>query len=237
MVLRAFSAIAWFPRLRRSASYAGVCLLLILLTTFLLASSVPAKAALRIADDAPHARLWRQLYRQMPTCWKTSRTVFLQEVSDDEMDRLVERTRHRNRDEARDDSLVDGCYESGGPHEDDFPTITLRDSLNGEERSLVFTHEYGHFVWDEILTDAQRGRYALLWRQLKRSGHLVTEYAGDSEEEGFAECFAYSLRRPGLLQHRSPEAAQFLHTLAADLQAAKDDRGAADEEEDRDSSF
>lgn len=233
MVLRAFSGLSRSSRLRRFASHAGVCLLLILLPAFLLASSAPARAALRIAGDAPHARLWRQLYRQMPSCWKISRTVFLQEVSDDEMDRLVERTRHRNRDEAHDDSLVDGCYESGGPHEDDFPTITLRDSLSSEERNLVFTHEYGHFVWDEILTDRQRDRYARLWRDLKRAGRLVTEYAGDSEEEGFAECFAYSLRKPGLLQHRSPEAAQFLRALAAELQEAKDDREATDAERSR----
>ena len=114
-----------------------------------------------------------------------------------------------------DNSVVDGCYQNDGIAEGGAPIITLRDTLRGEQAGLVFTHEYAHFLWDEMLSDAQRARYTRLWRTQKRAHHLVTEYAQASEEEGFADSFAYFARRPALLHKRDAASAQFLRDLSA----------------------
>lgn len=172
---------------------------------------ISAAASLRIAEGSPHASLWRRLYEKMPAPWKTDRAILVEEVSDAEMEGLVARSGEANR--ADDDSVVDGCFIDGGENEGDPARITLRETLEGEEAGLVFTHEYGHFVWDSLLTNSQRTRYQRLWKTQKRAGHLVTEYAGDSEEEGFAEAFAYYLRKPETLRHSDEASWQFLHGL------------------------
>lgn len=167
----------------------------------------PAHAALLVRKDAPHAEQWFRLYNELPPVWKTRRDIKVRELPPEDMARLIVKLGGEEADR-HDDSTVDGCYQSEDEDEDT-PVITLADTLRGEQASLVFTHEYGHFVWDALLTDRERARYTRLWRTQKRARHLVTEYAGDSGEEGFAEAFAYYLRKPAQLQKRDPASHQF----------------------------
>src|SRR5205807_9417310 len=99
----------------------------------------------------------------------------------------------------------------------DIPTITLRRTMPEDEAAFVFTHEFGHFVWYKILTRQQRTDYMSLWRSLKRSGELVTRYAGDSDEEGFAEAFAHFLRKPSRLRSLDPRSYRFLSNIEQPL--------------------
>ena len=179
--------------------------------------SVPSIASLHVRDDAPHAEQWFRLYNELPDVWKTRRVIKLRELPPREMERLVAKL---DGDEAdrNGDSVVDGCYQSGDEDEDT-PIITLCETLRGEQAALVFAHEYGHFVWGELLTDSERARYTRLWRTQKRAHHLVTRYAGDSDEEGFAEAFAYSLRRPAQLQKRDSASLQFCRDLVENRQS------------------
>jgi hypothetical protein len=180
-----------------------------------------AQAALRVADSAPHAALWRRLYDRMPDFWRIERAVIVQEVSRAEMERLVERAGGNRGGHAHDHSVVDGCYQPDREDENGPATITLRETLQGEEAALVFTHEYGHLVWDARLSESQRACYRRLWHAQSRAHHLVTRYAGDSQEEGFAEAFAYFLQNPAALQRRDPRSWQFLHDLSTRARLSK----------------
>ncbi len=183
------------------------------------ACCIPSVASLHVRDDAPHAEQWFRLYNELPDVWKTRRVVKLRELPPREMERLIAKLGGGEADR-NDDSVVDGCYQSGDEDEDT-PVITLCDNLRGEQAGLVFTHEYGHFVWGELLTNSERARYTRLWRTQKRAHHLVTEYARDSDEEGFAEAFAYFLRRPSQLQKRDPASLQFCRELVENRQIGK----------------
>jgi hypothetical protein len=206
--------------LARSGRRARLCIPVFLslaslvFSTALVCRPVPVLASLRLDDASPHAHLWRHIYAEMPACWKSPRIVQVQEVSDADMDRLIAQSGYSDDSDLDDgDTQVDGCYDSGEDDHDP-PSITLRESLRGEDAGLVFSHEYGHFVWDTFLSDRQQAQYTHLWQRQKRAGHLVTEYAGDSEEEGFAEAFSFYLRKPDVLQRRDRESWQFLHALA-----------------------
>ena len=199
-------------------AYAHACRTVAFLSAFtLLYPSTPASADLTIAGESPHAAMWRKVYQQLPDAWKSSRSVVVQEVSDAEMERIVARTEGESSSRAQDNAVVDGCFEPG--QQDNVPdTITLRETLRGQDAELVFTHEYGHFVWDSRLTRAQRDQYRRVWREQKRQKHLITEYAGDSAEEGFAEAFAYFLRKSPTLHRRDAESWKFLNDLLPEKQ-------------------
>ena len=166
---------------------------------------------LRIADGAPHASLWKRVYDRIPAPWKSDHPLVVREVTDGEMDALVERSGgNKNPEDAS--TVVDGCYLEGGQDDDDPASITLRETLNEPNASMVFAHEYGHYVWTYMLTESQKARYARLWRAQKRARHLVTGYAGYSVEEGFAEAFSFLVMRPETLHHRDSVSWQFLQS-------------------------
>ncbi|HLK57613.1 MAG TPA: hypothetical protein VKU00_13695 [Chthonomonadaceae bacterium] len=176
-----------------------------------------ALAELRIDTETPHAATWRKIYEQLPDAWKSSRIVVVREVSDAEMERLVAQTEGGSNNRSDDGSVVDGVFQPGEKEEDP-DTITLRESLRGSEVDMVFTHEYGHFVWDIRMTRAQRDQYRRIWKVQKHQGSLVTRYAGDSPEEGFAEAFAYFLRKSSVLKRRDADSWNFLNGLLPEKQ-------------------
>jgi hypothetical protein len=170
----------------------------------------PAAAQLRFRKESTHAALWRHVYSQLPAAWKAHRIIYVREIPDDEMDQFVERIEGQ-RDQG--DAVVDGCYQGPSDGEELAGLITLRESLRGENAGLVFVHEFGHYVWSNILTGADRTRYRRLWREQKRYHSLVTDYAADSDEEGFAEAFAYFIRRPATLHRLDARSWRFLHEV------------------------
>ncbi len=159
---------------------------------------LPSDAQLRFRANAAHGDLWRHVYSQLPSIWKARQLVYVREVSDDDMDRFVEKFEGPNDEN---NSIVDGCYQGNVDSGGMAGQITLRQSLHGENAALVFAHEYGHYVWADVLSTSDRARYRRIWREQRRANSLVTEYAEAGDEEGFAEAFAYFLRRPDYL-HR-----------------------------------
>ena len=201
-------------RSRMSFSLLGATLVLTCLTLS------PARAQIRFRADSAHGSLWRRLYSQLPAAWKARDLVYVREVTDEDMDRFVERFEGPN---SKDNSVVDGCYQANVASDDMAGQITLRQSLHGENAALVFVHEYGHYIWSNVLTNADRARYHRVWRDQKRNRSLVTEYAGDGDEEGFAEAFAYFVRKPATLRRVDSRSSSFIaelqDVLAGDAQA------------------
>jgi len=116
-------------------------------------------------------------------------------------------------DSDEEDSSIDGFYSESDPERHAAASITLRRSLPDDEAVYVFLHEYGHSVWYTQMTHSQRADYRALWKRNRRDGSLITEYAGDSVDEGFAEAFAHYLRKPRLLQRIDPDSSRFLEDL------------------------
>ncbi len=171
--------------------------------------ALPASAALRIISESPRGRLFKEIYDQLPPCWKASRSVLVREVSDFEMDLLVGEDEMRR--EGADDSIVDGYYQPGKG--DELPTITLRRSIRDGAAELVFAHEYAHYLWDSKLNDKQRADYRKLWSKQERAGKLVTQYAGDCAEEGFSEAVSHFLLRQSVLKRRDDASYRFVQGL------------------------
>lgn len=162
----------------------------------------PAYGDLLLASfprDAARQALWQQVFRAVPAPLRPKRDVRVRAVSDNEMERLA----REGLDEAaqEDDSVVDGMFFLDG---DDRPNIALRRSLWGEKAALVFAHELGHLVWDTQLGRDQRGEYAEAYGRAKASKQLVTPYASESLEEGWAEAFSFFVLRPDTLRKRDP---------------------------------
>ena len=167
--------------------------------------AVPASAALRIITESPRGRLFKQVYDQLPPCWKATRSVLVREVSDMEMDLLVGEDEMRRE---QDDSIVDGYYQPAKG--DALPTITLRRTIRDGAAELVFAHEYAHYVWDSKLTDKQRMDYRRIWSKQERAGKLVTQYAADCVEEGFSEAVSHFLLRQSVLKRRDDASYRFV---------------------------
>lgn len=104
----------------------------------------------------------------------------------------------------QDDGDIDGVFENVPP------CITLRLPPDGILNDLTFAHEYGHYVWFDLLSERDRERYRALYDRQRAAHSLVTDYAADSVEEGFAEAFSYFVGRPMTLAHRDPLSYEFL---------------------------
>lgn len=190
------------------------------LTLALAAHTAPTSAAIRPARETARAPLWRKLYDQMPVPWKTDEQVVVREVTDKDMDRLV--TERGDSPSHDGDDQVDGFFEFDDDHGVP-PTIYLRQSLPLEDARFVFTHEYGHYVWEEKLTKDDRTDYVRIWNEQKKNKSLVSGYARASVEEGFAEAYAHLLRNPEKLHNRDPKSEAFLNDLLDRAKQAKDD--------------
>jgi len=110
-----------------------------------------------------------------------------------------------------DDGEIDGIFE------DDPPRITLLIPEAGSPDMFTFAHEYGHYVWFNLLSKDDRKRYDTLYKKQKAARHLVTRYAETNTEEGFAEAFSFYANEPPLLLRRDPASSQFLARWAAPL--------------------
>jgi hypothetical protein len=202
-------------RLSALAAAAVLCLL----------AGSPSPALVRPVRETGRAALWRKLYDQLPDAWKSREVVVVREVSNREMDRLVREHGDAPSRDSEDEEEVQGFFEYAGPREN-IPTITLRESLNDRDAAFVFTHEYGHFVWEEKLTRREQDDYFRLWSRQRRADRLVSPYADDSVAEGFAEAFAHYLRKPGQLHRRDALSEEFLEDwLASRNKPRQDDSG------------
>ena len=108
-----------------------------------------------------------------------------------------------------DDGTIDGIFE------DNPPRITLLVPDNGPPDLFTFAHEYGHYVWYDLLTRDDRKRYEAVYKKQRAARHLVTRYAETDMEEGFAEAFSFYALEPPLLRHRDGASYQFLSAWPA----------------------
>ena len=180
------------------------------LTLFGLLSCSRAPALVRPARETTHAAIWRKLYDQLPEAWKSREVVVVREVSDREMDRLVREHGDGPSRDSEDEDEVQGFFEYTGPREN-IPTITLRELLSDSEAAFVFTHEYGHFVWEAKLTKRELGRLLPYSESpAARGSGSCRPNADDFVVEGFAEAFAHYLRQPGQLHRKDGLSGEFL---------------------------
>lgn len=102
-----------------------------------------------------------------------------------------------------DDDDVDGLLGLYLPRPTDGPPglpefgsiILLIGDMKGEVQGhktaeYVVSHEYGHWVYFELLTKAERKEWEGIWKEEDELHCHPTDYAGGNEWEGFAETFA-----------------------------------------------
>lgn len=103
-----------------------------------------------------------------------------------------------------DDDEIDGVFVNHPPR------ILLRIPDSGRLDFGTLAHEYGHYVWFDLLSKDDRNRYKSLYDRQKAGHKLITSYAAESVEEGFAEAFAAEITAPSALLRTDPQSARFL---------------------------
>ncbi len=196
-------------QLRKFREFAFVSVAMIVF--YLIATAEKSQAQVVFKNDSKHTALWRSIYARMPGVWKTNKKVSVREVADDTMNALTEK--YVGLDSRSPDFVVDGLFLKADVEEGIPARIFLSETLQGESTGLVFVHEYGHFVWHSILSNSQRNRFRRLWSEQSVEGILVTDYAGVSVEEGFAEAFSFFIRRPEILRYQDFRSLMFLEDL------------------------
>lgn len=184
---------------------------------FLLPFSVKrARADLVFDSNTPHQAMWQQVYDAFPNAWKTRKKIVVEVVSAQAMNQLFQHALGQAPSD-----VVDGCYYLGGDRIDADATILLLNTLQGAQAREVFAHEYGHFVWDQLLTQQERDAYTTLWNRQRQRHCLVSRYAATSVEEGFAEAFASYVCAPQKLQAADMPSDKFLAQLKLQLEQDK----------------
>lgn len=103
-----------------------------------------------------------------------------------------------------DDDEIDGVFVNHPPR------ILLRIPDSGRLDFGTLAHEYGHYVWFDLLSKDDRNRYKSLYDRQKAGHKLITSYAAESVEEGFAEAFAAEVTASSALLRADPRSARFL---------------------------
>jgi len=172
-------------------------------------SSRPAHADLSItgASNKQYDVIENVYKSHIPTRFHSSDTITVQVLSRTGMLDYVKEGENDQSADQGDDDTIDGIYEDGPP------TVTLRSTNDSDDFSFTFAHEYGHYVWQDLLTKDERKRYEQIYNKQKAAHHLVTVYAATELDEGFAEAFSFYAMEPPMLQKRDPLSYQFLSTL------------------------
>lgn len=155
---------------------------------------------------AAQQELLNRAYSGMPACCHTPRRVAVRLLDDQAMDARLQAAAHSQRLVNAD--AVDGFYQNA------CPTITLRVSSPTADVSATFAHEYGHYVWMNVLSAKQRDQYRKIYDTQRSAHRLVSQYAAVSVDEGFAEAFAaYIHDYSGLCQRDSLSCCYLVATL------------------------
>lgn len=173
-----------------------------------------------IAND-DRGPIWKTVLSRMPETWKSARRVVVHWVSNREMDRLV--ADDSDGDNQRGDgSTVQGFYDRA---KGDTPaTITIRADLPADEAKFVLSHEFAHMVWDDVLLRSQRADYRDIWSQQRHLRKLVSRYAGESPEEGFAEAVASYIWKNAWLKKRDDLSYDFVADIVRDAEEKAKER-------------
>jgi hypothetical protein len=160
------------------------------------------------ATPTTHAlSVWFQ--QHIPARFQARGKVEVQPLSDAGMDDYL----HTDSDTQNSDtqnSDTDSDEEVDGVFTDDPPQIFLRVSDPAQIDYATFAHEYGHYVWFDLLSKGDRKKYKAIYDRQKSAHRLISEYAAESLEEGFAEAFSTNIVDPESLLHQDPLSYQFL---------------------------
>lgn len=190
------------------------CLLVPLLTAGLLLAPRGAGAQIVVTGPAtPAARsLTAWFTHHIPARFAARGRFEVHPLNDAEMEaylRAGDTDSDQDQSSHADDDGIDGVFE------DDPARITLRVPASGQPDLSTFAHEYGHYVWFNLLNRDDRRRYESLYKKQKALHHLVTRYAQTNVEEGFAEAFSVYANEPPLLLRRDAASYQFLSQWTA----------------------
>ena len=172
-----------------------------------------AKAQVTVAGPpSPTGRALTAWFAQhIPAKFQARETLEVQPLPDFDMDEYLHRgdsdDHSQNNSQSNsedDDDEIDGVFVNHPPR------ILLRVPESGKLDFTTFAHEYGHYVWFDLLTSGDRKRYAALYAKQKSAHKLITDYAAESVEEGFAEAFAADINAPASLLHQDPLSSRFL---------------------------
>lgn len=193
-----------------SMTRARLLLLVPLLAAGLLLAPRGAGAQIVVTGSAtPTARsLTSWFARHIPARFAARGRFEVHPLNDGEMEAYL-----RGGDDAdsgQDQSSHAAAGEIDGVFEDDPARITLRVPASGQPDLYTFAHEYGHYVWFNLLSRDDKRRYEGIYRKQKALHHLVTRYAQTDVEEGFAEAFSFYANEPSVLLHRDALSCQFL---------------------------
>ena len=181
-----------------------------LLAAGLLLSPRPAAAQMIVGGPAtPAARTLTAWFQQhIPAKFQAHGLFEVQPFSDAGMEAYLHDSDSASENNADNNSEDDG--EIDGVFVNDPPQIVLRVPVSGQIDFSTFAHEYGHYVWFDLLTKDDRKRYKALYDKQKSARRLVTDYAAESVEEGFAEAFSYDITDPASLRRQDSLSYQFL---------------------------
>ena len=145
--------------------------------------------------------------QHIPAKFQTHGAFEVQPLSDFDMDEYLhsdDSDDHTQNNSQDDDDEIDGVFV------DHPPCITLRVSEPATIDFDTFAHEYGHYVWFDLLSKSDRKRYGIVYDKQKAAHKLITDYAAESVEEGFAEAFSADINAPAALLHQDPLSYRFL---------------------------
>ena len=166
---------------------------------------------LTVTEPASQAALWQRIVRYLPEVFRRGPGIQVLERTQEQITAAATALGAAASDG---DGPVDGLY-LPPPNAQNTPAeVMVRRSLRGELAGLVFTHELGHYVWQTELTMTQREAYRAIWKAQVKRGSLITTYANVSAQEGFAESFAWYIRKPVALRRTDAESYAFLSGLA-----------------------
>lgn len=192
-------------RLHASLRPTLTAVLLVSLGTF---GANSARAALSVTGGtASQQQALTRAFSAVPSCCNTSCSVCVRLLGDQEMDACLQASAAAHSQRILNAGAVDGFYQDGAK------VITLRAPSATADVSTTFTHEYGHYVWMNVLSPAQRDQYRKVYDTQRAAGRLVSPYAAVSVEEGFAEAFSFYIQRRPLLVQKDLSSCCFLDGL------------------------
>lgn len=171
----------------------------------------PVKAQMTVAGPpTPAAHTLSVWFGQhIPVRFQAREPFEVQPLSDFDMDEYLHGSDEDDTPASNsqsDDDEIDGIFVNHPPR------ILLRVPESGKIDFYTFAHEYGHYVWFDLLTRDDRKHYAALYSKQKSAHKLITDYAAESVEEGFAEAFAAEVNAPATLLRQDPLSHRFLTT-------------------------
>lgn len=163
----------------------------------LLTSSARADLSISGGTPAQQGQI-RGVFAALPACCHTPCPICVRLLGDSAMNATLQAYAAAHAERMVNAGAVDGFYQ------DQTRTITLRIPSPTTDLSATFAHEYGHCVWLNVLSPAERSQYAQVYQEQRASGHLVSRYASVSVAEGFAEAFSFYLLQRPVIAQRDP---------------------------------